>query len=254
MNEPWLIRQDPNPYADCRLFCFPFAGGSAGTYHRWPRLAPSHLDVCAVEYPGRGIRCGEEPFLRLGPLVRHLADLLEPLLTEPFAFFGHSMGGLVAFELAKTLRERGTRQPCHLFISSTAAPGLPLNRRPLTNASDAEVLEELCDLGGTPRELLDDRELMAMAVRVLRADYTVLGTYEYRPAAPLGIPMTVFGGRSDEIAPLADLRGWRAHTAVDCRFAFFPGDHFYLHDAAGDILTTVAGQVSAAPSVPALAR
>ena len=162
MMNPWLIRQDPNPYAECRLFCFPFAGGSAGTYHRWPRLAPSRIDVCAVEYPGRGIRCGEEPFLRLGPLVRNLADLLEPLLTEPFAFFGHSMGGLVAFELARTLRERGTRQPRHLFISATAAPGLPPNR------PTADHRERRGSVGGVARsrvehrgKLLDDRELMA---------------------------------------------------------------------------------------------
>lgn len=253
MNERWLIGQRPSPYAEFRLFCFPYAGGTAAAYHRWPLLAPSRIHLCGVEYPGHGIRLAEEALLTLPSLVRNLADLLEPLLDAPYAFFGHSMGGLVAFELTRTLRERGAPAPLHLFVSATAAPGTPRRRPSLHTATDQEVLAELRNLGGTPPELLADRELMAMVARTLRADYSVLGTYEYRAAAPLDVPITVFGGQSDRVVPPADLRGWRALTTVDARLRLFPGDHFFLHSAADEILQTVADSVRVCPSVPALA-
>lgn len=253
MSNAWSISQKPSPETELRLFCFPYAGGSAGVYSRWHRLASPRLHVRGVEFPGRGIRLQEEACFSLPALITNLADLVEPLLDEPFAFFGHSMGGLVAFELARALRERGAPEPEHLFISAAAAPGTVSSRRSLLASSDAEVLEELKDLGGTPQELLDEPELMAMVVHTLRADYTALGTYEYREGAPLDIPMTVFGGLSDEIAPIADLRGWQAHTAAGCRFQFFPGDHFFLNSAAGELLTTVLESVSSSPSRSALA-
>jgi medium-chain acyl-[acyl-carrier-protein] hydrolase len=249
MNGPWLIAPRPQAHKRFRLFCFPFAGGSASVYRRWPVLAAPHIDVCGVEYPGRGARLMEEPFVSISPLVRHLADLMQPVLDRPFAFFGHSMGGLVAFELVRTLRERGARPPDHLFVSGTAAPGRPPTRRSLYGATDAEVLDELRELGGTPPELLADKEMMAMAVRALRADYTVLGTYEYRATAPLDVPLTVFGGHADTVAPPAELRDWRAHGVAGCHFRFFPGGHFFLHDAAGDILRTVAERIAPAAQV-----
>jgi surfactin synthase thioesterase subunit len=238
-----LISRQTGPLVRLRLFCFPFAGGSATAYQSWRRLASPGLQVCGVEYPGRGTCFDEEPFMSLPGLVRHLADQIGPLLDRPFAFFGHSMGGLVAFELARTLRERGWRAPAHLFISATAEPARPPHRAALYRASDEEVLDELRDLGGTPPELLADRELMAMTARVLRADYTALGTYEYRRAAPLAVPMTVFGGRADPITAPADLRGWQAQTVAGCRFRMFPGDHFYLHAAAAEILRAVEDTV-----------
>lgn len=243
MNRRWLVGRPAGPSARLRLFCFPFAGGSATAYHRWPRLASPRLHVCGVEYPGRGTRMDEEPFMSLTGLVRHLADQIGPMLDRPFAFFGHSMGGLVAFELARTLRDRGWPAPVHLFISAAAEPGRPPHRTALYRASDEEVVDELVKLGGTPPELLADRELMSMTARVLRADYTALGTYEFRRAAPLAVPMTVLGGRADPITAPAELRGWQAQTVAGCRFRMFPGDHFYLHGAAADILRTVEDTV-----------
>lgn len=247
MKNPWLISQKPDPLAELRLFCFPFAGGGAAAYHTWLRDAPPRLHVCAVEYPGRGCRIAEDPYRSVPALVRHLADLLEPMLDERFAFFGHSMGGLVAFELTRILREHGAPMPRHLFISATAAPGRPRTRRTLHHATDEDVLDELRELGGTPRELLADRELMALAVRTLRADYTALGTYEYRDGEPIDVPTTILGGRSDTVVPTADLRGWREHIASEFRFQLFPGDHFYLYSAAADILRIVLDTLDTHP-------
>ncbi|MGH1555837.1 thioesterase II family protein [Streptomyces sp. L7] len=139
------------PAAAIRLVCLPYAGGSAAVYRTWNQLVPSDVAVCPVELPGRGMRIGEQPFSRLAPLVRALADAMEPLFDRPFALFGHSLGGLVAFELARLLRRRGWPVPCHLFVSASAAPAR--RREPvLHNASDAEVKARLLAFNGTPRE------------------------------------------------------------------------------------------------------
>lgn len=240
MSGHWLLGDRPGPQVEIRLFCFPFAGGSAAAYRAWPGLAPRHVYVSAVEYPGRGMRLAEEPIRSLPPLVRHLTGLIEPLLHEPFAFFGHSMGGIVAYELTRALRARGAPLPCHLFVSGACAPGGPSNHRSLADASDDDVVEELRSLGGTPAELFDSAELMTLAVRALRADSTALGTYEHRADAPLPVPVTVFGGRGDELVPPAHLRGWSALTTGGCRLRLFPGGHFFVYPAAREILATVS--------------
>ncbi|MGW1374184.1 thioesterase II family protein [Streptomyces sp. NPDC002446] len=253
VDRPWLISQQPSPYAEFRLFCFPYAGGSASAYHQWPGLAPSAVQVCAVELPGRGIRLEEAACHSFGPLIRDLADRIEPLLKGPFAFFGHSMGGLVAYELTRALRERGAPQPRHLFVSASATPGSPPRRRSLHGASDAEVVEELVDLGGTPQWVLSDQELMALAVPTLRADYAALGSYDHRPGAPLEVPITVFGGRADTVVPPADLHGWQRLSTAGSRLRLYPGDHFFLNDAAEHILATVAETVGSAHAPDGLA-
>lgn len=240
MNGQWLMGDKPGPEVEIRLFCFPFAGGSAAAYRMWSRLAPRHVHVSGVEYPGRGMRLAEEPVRSLPPLIRNLAGLIEPLLHEPFAFFGHSMGGIVAYELTRALRARGVPQPRHLFISGAGAPGEPSALRCLADAGDDEVIEELRTLGGTPPELFDNAELMELAVRALRADSTALGTYEHREQPPLQVPITVFGGRADDLVPPAHLRGWSALTTAGCRLRLFPGDHFFLYPASREILATVS--------------
>lgn len=239
MNGRGVVGGNPGPEAEVRLFCFPFAGGSAASYRMWFRLAPRNVHVNAIEYPGHGRRLAEEPIRGLTPLIKNLADLVEPILHGPFAFFGHSMGGIVAYELTRELRARAAAQPCHLFVSGACAPGGPSNHRALADAGDDEVIEEMRRLGGTPPELFDSAQLVAQAVRVLRADSTALGTYQHRDEAPLRVPVTVFGGRGDELVPAAHLRGWSALTSGGYRLQLFPGGHFYLYPAAREVLAAV---------------
>jgi surfactin synthase thioesterase subunit len=236
----WLVSQEPDSDAEFRLFCFPYAGGSASIYRAWHRLAPGHIQVCAVELPGRGKRLDETPFLRAPSLVRALAEAIQPALDRPFAFFGHSMGGLLAFELARALRDRGCPQPAHLFISATATPGTRPTRGSLNCPTDAEMLDELRALKGTPQELLDNEELMALALPMLRADYSVLGTYEYRPAPPLAVPLTVLGATSDWLVPPSALSGWRKQTTAGTRHQLFPGDHFFINSAGAEVMEIVS--------------
>ncbi|WP_216206447.1 thioesterase II family protein [Amycolatopsis aidingensis] len=239
MDGRWLAGRRPRHDAEFRLFCLAYAGGSASVYHEWRRLVPAHVDVCPVELPGRGGRWGEPAFTELDPLVRAMATALSPALDLPFALFGHSMGGLLAFELARTLRDQGKPQPCELFVSATSAPGGPRTGSSVHRASDAELTAEIRRLGGTPAEVLADADLMALTLPALRADYAVLETYEYRPAAPLEVPITVFGGAADRIVPPSALRGWTGESLAGVTTRMLPGDHFFLRSAAGDLVSSI---------------
>ena len=253
MDSEWLIRLRAAAPGDIPLFCLPYAGGSAATYHRWHHLAPPGIHVNAVELPGRGSRLEETPFVRIPPLVRSLAGALDGRLDRPYAVFGHSMGGLIAFELVRALRERGYPQPVHLFVSATAAPGSRPGRPPLHSASDEEVMAELRSLNGTPQELLDNEELMALAIPTLRADYSILQSYEYRDKPPLDIPVTVFGGISDRITPPASLNGWRRQSTAGTRLRLLPGDHFFVNDSAPQIMGAISETLARPGNSAALA-
>ncbi|MBC6472534.1 MAG: thioesterase [Hormoscilla sp. GM102CHS1] len=135
---PWIKYLKPNPKAQRRLFCFPYAGGSAGVFRSWPDSLPPTVEVCAVELPGRGTRIKDAPFTRMEPLVEAIALALLPELDKPFAFFGHSMGALVSFELARLLRKRGDRQLSHLSISGRSAPQIPDPEPPIHALPEAE--------------------------------------------------------------------------------------------------------------------
>lgn len=228
-----------DPEAEIRLFCLPYAGGAAANYRHWRAMLPRRIDLCPVELPGRGRRIGEPPFIRLTSLVRALADGLEAAADRPFALFGHSMGGLLAFELTRLLRQRQLRQPDHLFVSAMAAPGIPPVRQPIHEAPDEVVKKYLRDINGTPPDLLHNNELMSIMLPTLRADFSVLETYQYRQEPKLSVPITVFGGQHDPVAPPESLTGWRTQSDSGCRIRLFPGDHFYLNHRGSELLEEI---------------
>lgn len=243
MQRRWLPTLASRPSADVRLICLPYAGGGAAVYHAWPAVAPGWLEVCGVELPGRGRRLAEPSYLSLTPLVRDLADALEPALDRPYALFGHSMGGLLAFELTRILRRRGKPLPSRLFVSAIASPDTPSDRPSVHAAADADIKARLRDLGGTPPELLDDDELMTLMLPVLRADFSIVETYEYRDEPPLAVPLTVFGAMADSLVRPAALAGWRRQSSRDSRIRLFPGDHFFLHGAAPELIGAISGDL-----------
>jgi medium-chain acyl-[acyl-carrier-protein] hydrolase len=172
---------------------------------------------------------------------------LGPFFDWPYAIFGHSMGGLIAFELTRALRAAGRPQPVHLFVSAIEAPGTPALRPRLGSAPDAEVKRALRSLNGTPPALLDNDELMALMMPVVRADFSVLETYEFREEPPLSMPITVFGGRSDQAVPPSVLSGWHRQSSRGARLQLFPGGHFFLQSAESDVVRAVARALEPAP-------
>ncbi|MCL6754031.1 thioesterase II family protein [Nostoc sp. CCCryo 231-06] len=225
----WVISPQPNPQANLRLFCFPYAGGNSAIFRTWPNNLPSNVEVCAVEYPGRGRQIKSAPLTRLESLVEAIAPILLPYLDKPFAFFGHSMGGLVSFELTHLLRSKYSLAPFHLFISARRAPQISPTKPPLHILSDADLLTELRTLNGTPKAVLESMELMQMFLPILRADFAVLETYIYTQKQPLECPITVFGGLQDKEVSHEALQAWREQTIAAFSLHEFYSDHFFIH-------------------------
>jgi medium-chain acyl-[acyl-carrier-protein] hydrolase len=226
----WVSYSRPVPNAKLRLFCFPYAGGAAMIFRRWVDRMASSVEVCPVQLPGRGNRIREVPFTQMTPLVESVAEGLSPFLEKPFAFFGHSLGAIVSFELALKLQREGRKLPVHLFVSGRRAPCIP-RQDPITyNLPDEQFVEELKRLNGTPKEVLEHAELMQLMLPVLKADFEISETYKHSGEPLLrGCPITAFGGTQDEEAPPEYLEAWQQHTTGPFKQRMLPGDHFFLH-------------------------
>lgn len=214
--------------AELRLFCFPHAGGSPQVFRTWAEHLPAALDVWSVLLPGRGARAGEPAQTRLEPLVDALADALAPWTAEPFALFGHSMGALVSFELARRLRRWYRTVPVHLFVAAYPAPQLARRGPTLHTLSDRALAAEVRRLGATPDPLLDDPDAASVVLAPVRADLAVCETYRYSPQSPLECPITVFGGEDDPRVSLDELAAWRDQTSTHFAIQIMPGDHFFV--------------------------
>ena len=184
----WIVVPKPNARAGLRLFCFPYAGGGASIFTAWPEWLPITIEVIAVQLPGRGRRISEEPYTSLSDLVGELVQVLLPSLEKPFAFFGHSMGALLAFESARVLRSMDGPTPAHLTVSGAGAPQVPDPDPPIHDLPDREFLKEIKQLNGTPIELFDSKEMVEIMLPTLRADFAVIEDYVYTPQPPFVAP------------------------------------------------------------------
>jgi medium-chain acyl-[acyl-carrier-protein] hydrolase len=227
-NSPWLTLPSPNPKARLRLFCLPYAGGAATLFRAWPNMLPPDVEVVALQPPGRGTRLLEPAFTRLTALVEAAMEVIVPELDRPYAFFGHSMGAMLSFELARALRRERIAGPARLFVSGRRAPQTPSDEPPSYNLPDDEFIEELRQLNGTDQEVLEHPELMQLMLPLLRADFELVQTYEYKPEPPLDCPISAYGGLEDFEEGQETLEAWREQTTASFSLRMFPGDHFYL--------------------------
>ncbi|MDX3418905.1 alpha/beta fold hydrolase [Streptomyces sp. MD20-1-1] len=215
------------PSARLRLFCFPHAGGGASAFHALSALAPDSVEVVAVQYPGRQDRYGEPMPRAMGQLVADLTDAVAGCLDRPAAFFGHSMGATVAFEVARRLRTTHPASLVRLFASARRAPHVDTSRT-LDFHDDEAAMAYIRSLGGVGAQLLDEPELRELALPVLRADFQLIADYRFTPGAPLTCPITVIAGDQDRSFTLQDAREWARHTVAGYDAHALPGGHFYL--------------------------
>ena len=236
-----FVSQAPNPEARVLLFCFPYAGGGGSLYWTWNRTLPTEVQVCPLQLPGRESRMFEPAFDRLSPLGGALAEVLPPLLDRPFAFFGHSMGALIAFELARELRRRDLPAPAHLFASCARAPQLPRAAEPVHHLPEAAFLEGVSRrYGALPAALLQNAEMLQLFLPTLRADFALLETYSYENEPPLDCPITAVAALEDQTVTREDAAAWAMQTSSRFDLWTYPGNHFYLQNATLGLPRAVA--------------
>jgi len=239
-DNPLLAGHKPNPRAVLRLFCFPYSGGTALSYRNWGQMLPRGIDVCAVQLPGRGRRLHEVPLTKMSEVVECVGEEIVPLLDRPFAFFGHSMGAIIGFELARLLRRLGREGPIHLFVSAHKAPQIPKTKQFTYNLPEPELIADLQRLNGTPREVFDHPELMRLMIPLLRADFESIQTYSYQHEPPLDCPITALGGLWDPEISREMIEPWREQTTAAFSLRMFPGDHFFLNKEQASLLRVIA--------------
>ncbi|HYC91648.1 MAG TPA: alpha/beta fold hydrolase [Thermoanaerobaculia bacterium] len=233
-----------------RLFCFPYAGGSASIFANWQKALGPEIEVCAVQLPGRAGRMRETPLRRVDALLPLLMDVLAPLFDLPFATFGHSMGSLLAFEVVRAAKRQPGAEPVRLFAAGRRAPHRVDRDEPMTGLPDDEFRRRLGLMNGTPKEILRDEELMNLVLPFLRADFEVNDTYSYVPES-IDVPVTALGGIDDPEANLDELAAWGEMTTGRFDVVMFPGDHFFLTSAESMMLDVIGNHLRAA--LPAFA-
>ena len=239
---PWLPYSTRTSRGKLRLFCFPPGGAGAVVYRKWmPLLAPD-VEVCPIEFPGRLARRDERVLSSLPVLVERAAVALRSELSGRFAFFGYSMGSLVAFELARLLRRERGLEPEWLFVAAHGAPQLPRTAPAMSGASDDELLRFFQHTyGPLPAQVTAHPELLAVISEILRADVNLLERYEYAAEPPLRCPIRAFGGLDDESTSRAELEAWQSHSAADFALQMFPGGHFFWEQSLAELVQVVNG-------------
>jgi medium-chain acyl-[acyl-carrier-protein] hydrolase len=228
-----------------RMFCFPFAGGGASIFRDWSQHLPAAVDVVPIQLPGRENRWGEDSYSEIGGLIRSLVDVLAPLSQSPYLLFGHSMGAIVSFELAREFRRRGLSGPVHLFVSSSRAPHLSDTAPQIHLLPDDEFVDAICrQMNGIPDEILQTPQLLSVLLPTLRADVKLCETYVYKRAEPLACPITAYGGVEDTKANPAQIRAWKEHTKTRFQCVLFPSGHFYFQNAQQRFFRVLSSEIS----------
>jgi medium-chain acyl-[acyl-carrier-protein] hydrolase len=233
-----------------RLVCTPYAGGSSGVFRTWLQLLPPAIELDAMQLAGRGHRVGRPAHDRLDELVPELTQAIAPWLDRPFVLFGHSLGALVSFELARTLRRCFCLTPALLVVSGYRAPHLPPRRPPIHDLPRRTFWKEIGRLHGTPPEVLADPQLTSLLEPALRADFACVETYEHVPEAPLECPIVAFGGRADAEVPVEDLAAWAEHTESSFSLSMFAGDHFFVHTEQRSVVRELLDALAPLLNVP----
>ncbi|MDI6412291.1 alpha/beta fold hydrolase [Streptomyces albus] len=244
MNETdlWIRRYFPSAEAEVQLICLPHAGGSASYYRPVAQALSPRIEVLAVQYPGRQDRRHEPVIDDLGTLAARVSEILAPALDRPFAFFGHSMGATLAYEVARRLEQRG-RYAERLFVSARRAPSRVRDER-VHLRDDHGLIADVRALSGTNQQVFGDEEMLRMVLPALRGDYRAAETYRHTPGPRLRCPVTALVGDSDPKASQEEVADWGTHTEGDFELRTYPGGHFYLLDHTADVLSLIEERLS----------
>ena len=225
-----------------RLFCVPHAGGGPSAFRGWKEQLAPDIETSLIHLPGREGRFREKPYVSLELLVRDLTDAVLSDLADGqrYAFFGNSLGGLIAFETVHEIQRRVGYEATHLFVSATGAPHLPAHLPPMGHLGDQELIGEVSDrYGAIPAPILEDEEFLAAMLPVLRADIRMLEAYTTRTTRPLSCPITAFGGARDLAVPVQHIEAWREQTTSSFTRISLDEDHLYLQSSRDQLTATI---------------
>ncbi len=245
----WFSGVDDVGLSRLRLFCFPWAGGGTLSYRAWRETLAPLAHVVPVRLPGRESRASEPPVERMETLVALLLEAIRPYTRAPFAFFGHSMGSGLGFELARALRRAGLPLPQSLHVSGARAPQYRLNYHPVPEPAMRDFIEELRRLEGFPPSILNNPELMKLALPALLSDARLYRNYSYSVEPALAVPIVAYGGDADPNVTSEHLDAWREQTTSTFQRYEFRGGHFYLESARGSLLKALRSALAVAASV-----
>ncbi|MBO6636947.1 MAG: thioesterase [Roseitalea sp.] len=240
----WVHKPKPNSVARSRLFCIPFAGGSASVFQNWPEGLPGQIEVCALQMPGRQSHASAAPFNRMSPLVHAMCDALRDLLDLPYAIFGNCTGSLIAYEVAVRMGALDLRPPDQLIVSCSRAAHLPDRDAPIHALPRDELRAELDRLGGTPEQVIAHPELLDLVLPVLRADFELAETYRHRERPALSVPIHALYGQDDPIVSPEEVEGWGVLTDAGFSMKALPGGHYLIDSHAEALLSAVTSALS----------
>ncbi|AKU20911.1 alpha/beta fold hydrolase [Massilia sp. MB5] len=259
LSNPWIQIFKPQSNAALNLICFPFAGGGTQSFSKWPEYLPDEIEVRAIRLPGRETRLREPAIADVQALIDAMlqAPGVRSCFDKPFVLFGHSMGALIAFELARRLQAEGQDNLQGLLVSGRVAPQCKPPREPIHALAPEDFVRELRRLGGTPDEVLNDPDLMALILPMLRGDFSVNENYAYRPQPRLACDIVAFGGLQDSETTRASVDAWREVGDGGFSLRMVPGDHFFIQSAQALFLRLLAielyGSLSRLPDTEQLA-
>jgi medium-chain acyl-[acyl-carrier-protein] hydrolase len=231
----WVIRRAQGDPA-LRLICFCYAGGNPAFFLPWQQELGPDVEVLAIQLPGRGARFGEPLVDDAVIAAEAICEAILPLLDRPYVLFGHSLGALLAFEVCHALRACHAPLPDALVVSGAQSPRLRAPKRKLHLLNDAELIRELARYGGTPPEILQHAELLALVLPIVRTDFRMAVEYRHTPRPPLPVPISVFAGRDDEFDSPAQYEDWLHETSAGGTLHWFDGGHFFINSATGQVL------------------
>lgn len=241
---PWIIRLGGAVTPRLRWLCFPHSGAGPSAFRPFVSAVPPWVELLAVQLPGREARRQEPPLRDLARIVEEIGQALPEGI--PWAFMGHSLGGLLAFELIRWLRRSARMLPLALVASAARAPHLPYPHAPIADLPDAEARERLRAFSGTPAALLDDPEVMAMLLPPLKADMALVETYRHAPEPPIPVPILGLWGEEDHVVRREEVEGWGRHTSAHFESVAVPGAHFFLRTERDPVLDRVLSFMEAA--------
>ncbi len=228
-----------------KLFCIPYAGGSASFYYKWRKIIPSSIELCPIELAGRGKRVREPFYNSLNEAVDDIFNNIVDKINEtPYAILGHSMGSWIVFELYYKIKKAGLKEPMHIFFSGRYPPHIKKAGKVFYKLPDEEFKQEILKIGETPVELFEDKVMASTLISVLKADFKILETYEFLPKNELiNCNVTIFNGKEDADVTNNDLKEWLKYSSKQCDIYEFEGGHFFINLEKESVIKIISNKL-----------